>query len=103
MQKEEQSVVSSAPAAFAFVDSATLIAGPTYSGSLDSFVPLADEFEHTKGIEPLAGFLGCSSGFPTDLWPMLLSLGISHSGGKHGPQSFMKCSFPHVITDQKLF
>jgi hypothetical protein len=70
MQSQTRQPPSSSPSAnllFSFPDRTALIAGPTFSGSLDSFVPLLDEFEHSDGIDPPARFLVRSSGFTSCL------------------------------------
>lgn len=61
------SSVASGNLRFVFPDKTAMIAGPSFSGSLDSFVPLLKEFEHSDGIDPPARFLVRSSGFTSCL------------------------------------
>ena len=54
---------SSKTPAWAFPDDTALILGPTYSGSLDSLVPLVNEISNTARIRPPSRFLMRSSDF----------------------------------------
>jgi hypothetical protein len=63
-QIEQQPSAGRSDPPFVFPDDTALIAGPTFSGSLDSLVPLLYEFRlHDKEVTPPARFLVRSGGF----------------------------------------
>jgi hypothetical protein len=75
IQSQKQSSPGSSQ--FEFANNTALIAGPGFSGSLDSFVDLAYSLEHADGIKPPTQLLVRSSGFTNCLAGVRIA-GIIH-------------------------